>query len=181
MNKKKNSWQAFLFAAALILLIVLMVKHFHVQDFRIVHKDILYISGQPRGMDYTRLLYKYHIGTIVNVRPAAEHRDQNWYAEETSWVRQNGVNYVELPLDKKNYLPDPNTQNKFLAIMADPKNLPVLLHGSGNTERVAMLTAVWMIKTKGSAPQAVVSQVENILERPLNSKESEFISSLSTR
>ncbi len=104
---KKNSRPKFIFIIALLIIFsVLMVQHFHIRDFNIVQPQVLYISGQPKGMDYTRLLYKYHIGTIVNVRPASEHRDQNWYAEEIGWVKQNGINYIELPIDKNDYLPN---------------------------------------------------------------------------
>jgi len=139
---------------------------------------VLYTSGQPRGMDYTRLLYKYHIGTIVNVRSASEHREKNWYNEEITWVRNNGVNYFELPIEKNNYLPDKQTQDQFLAIMADKANLPVLLHDSNGRKRVPILAAVWAVKARGYTVAEAIELVRGIKEQPLLEAESKFITQL---
>jgi len=159
---------------------IFLAKHFHIKNFHIVERGVLYVSGQPRGMDYTRLLYKYHIGTIVNVRSAAEHREKNWYNEEVSWVRNNGVKYIELPIQRENYLPNKETQDKFLTIMADKENLPILLHGSGGEKRVPMLTAVWLIKSQGLSVEETVKVVDKINDdREISSDEMKFIQSLS--
>ncbi|TFG48357.1 MAG: hypothetical protein E4H40_04805 [Candidatus Brocadiia bacterium] len=91
MKKKKSSF-GWIATIAGIVFAVLLVRHFHIKNFKVVEPGVLYTSGQPRGMDYTRLLYKYHIGTIVNVRIPNEHRERNWYNEEIVWVRNNGVN-----------------------------------------------------------------------------------------
>ncbi|GAH44179.1 unnamed protein product [marine sediment metagenome] len=129
-------------------------------------------------MDYTRLLYKYHIGTIVNVRSASEHREKNWYNEEITWVRNNGVNYVELPIEKANYLPDKRTQDQFLAIMADKANLPVLLHDSNGRKRVSILAAVWAVKARGNTVAEAIELVRGIKEQPLLEAENKFITQL---
>jgi len=176
---KRKSPSGIIIALLIAAAIILLVRHFHVTDFRIIKADVLYTSGQPRGMDYTRLLYKYHIATIVNVRSASEHRDRNWYNEEITWVRNNGVNYIELPVEKGSCFPDKQTQNQFLAIMADNVNLPVLLHGSGDDKRVAMLTAVWLRKTQGYGTEETVSTVKKIIDdRKLTETEAKFISGL---
>jgi protein tyrosine/serine phosphatase len=142
--------------------IVLLVNHFVIKYFCEVKPEVLYTSAQPRGMDYTRLLYKYHIAMIVNVRSAFEHRDRNWHNEEITWVRNNGVKYVELPIDKGNPFPDKQTQQKFLEIMADKANQPILLHGSGNDKRVAMLAAVWLKKDQGLTAEEIFDAVKKI-------------------
>jgi len=178
MRKKQSSIRVIvvLLAAAAI---ILLVRHFHVKNFHIIEPGVLYISGQPRGMDYTRLLYRYHIAAIVNVRSSSEHREKNWYNEEITWVRNNAVKYIELPIDKQNYLPNKETQDKFLGIMADAQNLPVLLHGSGGEKRVPMLTAVWLINKKGLSAEATLEIVEKINDdRKVTEAESKFIAQL---
>jgi protein tyrosine/serine phosphatase len=130
-------------------------------------------------MDYTRLLYKYHIATIVNVRSASEHREKNWFNEEITWVRNNGVKYIEMPIEKGDYFPDKGTQEQFLSIMADKENLPVLLHGSGGEKRVPMLTAVWLIKANGLSVKETLEVVDEINDdRQVTEAESKFISGL---
>jgi len=159
--------------------IILLAKHFHIKNFHIIEPEVLYTSGQPRGMDYTRMLYKYHIATIINVRSASEHREKNWHNEEVTWVRNNSVKYIELPIEKANYFPNKETQDQFLAIMADKNNLPVLLHGSGGEKRVPMLTAVWLIKSKGLSVEETTEIIDEINDdRKITEAESKFITQL---
>jgi protein tyrosine/serine phosphatase len=161
-------------AAALMLL-----RHFHVKDFCIIRPGVLYASGQPRGMDYPRLLYKYHIAAIVNIRSPSEHREQNWYNEEITWARSNGVKYIEMPIERGRYFPNEQIQDQFLAIMADKTNLPVLLHGSADDKRVAMLVAVWLEKVEGYTSEKTVEAVKKIIDdRELTNEEKEFINLL---
>ena len=178
MKKKKQSSAGLIIILLIIAAVILLVRHFHIKNFHSIEPGVLYTSGQPRGMDYTRLLYKYHIGTIVNVRSASEHREKNWYNEEITWVRNNGVNYVELPIEKANYLPDKQIQDQFLDIMADKANLPVLLHDSNGRKRVSILAAVWAVKARGYTVAEAIELVRGIKEQPLLKAEKDFITSL---
>ncbi|MHC4456961.1 MAG: phosphatase domain-containing protein [Planctomycetota bacterium] len=181
MKKKKQSPFGLIIILLVIAAAFLLVKHFHIKNFQIIKPEVLYVSGQPRGMDYTRLLYKYHIATIVNVRSASEHREKNWYNEEITWVRNNGVKYIELPIERDNYFPDKQTQGNFLDIMADKENLPVLLHGSGGEKRIPMLTAVWLIKSQELSVEETLKIVDRINDdRKITSDEEKFISSLAS-
>lgn len=177
-DKKKQSPVALIVIVLVVAAAILLVRHFHIKNFHVIKPEALYTSGQPRRMDYTRLLYKYHIGTIVNVRSAAEHREKNWHNEEVTWVRNNGVNYFELPIEKANHLPDKQTQDKFLAIMANKVNLPVLLHDSNGRKRVSMLAAVWAVKAEAYSTAEALGLVQNIKEQPLTEAEKKFITSL---
>jgi len=158
--------------------VFLLVRHFHIKHFNVIEPDVLYTSGQPRGMDYTRLLYKYNIGSIVNVRSASEHRERHWHNEEITWVRNNGVKYFELPIEKSNFLPDEQTRKQFLAIMADKVNLPVLLHDSNGRKRVSILAAVWALKANKYSVAEAIELVERIKGQPALETEKKFIDSL---
>jgi len=178
-KKKKQSLAALYIILVVTTATIFLVRHFHIKNFHIIEPGVLYTSGQPRGMDYTRLLYRYHIATIVNVRPASESREKNWYNEEITWVRNNNVKYIELPIEKANYLPRKETQDQFLAIMADKNNLPVLLHEGSGEKRVPMLTAVWLIKAQGYTAEETAEVVEEINDdRKITEAESKFIAQL---
>jgi protein tyrosine/serine phosphatase len=177
-KKKKHSPFVLIVILCVTAAAIFLVRHFHIKNFHVIDPDVLYTSGQPRGMDYTRLLYKYHIGSIVNVRSASEHRERNWYNEEVTWVRNNGVNYFELPIEKSNYLPDERTHDRFLAIMADRVNLPVLVHDSNGRKRVSILAAVWAVKAQGYSVEKAVELVERIKEQPVLDAEKKFIAGL---
>ena len=158
---------------------MVLVRHFHIKDFCIIEPAVLYTSGQPRGMDYPRLLYRYHITTIVNIRSPSEHKEHNWYSEEIAWTRKNGVSYIEMPIEKSSYFPDEQIQDDFIAIMANKDVLPVLLHGSGDDERVAMLTAAWLRKSRGYTAEQTVGVIKKIIDnRELTKAEISFINHL---
>jgi protein tyrosine/serine phosphatase len=182
MEKKKRSPKGLIIALLITAAVILLVRHFHIKNFHIVEPEVLYTSGQPRSMDYTRLLYKYHIATIVNVRHASEHREKNWYNEELTWVKNKSVSYLELPIDRSidraNYFPDEPTQQEFLKIMSDKANLPVLLHGSAGRKRVPMLVSVWLRKARGYSVEDVARFVEKIKDQPVTKAEREFIENL---
>jgi protein tyrosine/serine phosphatase len=162
-----------------IIAAILLVSHFHIKDFCVIIPDVLYTSGQPRNMDYMRLLYKYHLSTIVNVRPATEHKEKNWRNEELVWTKEHAVKYVEIPFEKQNYLPNRQTQDAFFSIMGDKENLPVLLHGGGDDKRVAMLTAAWLRKKQGFSVEDALAQAKKIIDdRPLTQDEINFIRNL---
>ena len=180
--KKKSPLRAIITIAIIAGAFVLLVRSFQISDLNIISPGILNTSAQPRGMDYTRLLYKYHIGTIINLRSPAEHREQNWYSEEMTWVRSNGAKYVEMPLDKKvdspAHFPDANMQKQFLDIMADKGNLPVLIHDGKGEGRVAMLAAVWLAKSRQDPLEQVLVNAVKIKKKPLTEQETNFLQGL---
>src|SRR4030042_163725 len=181
MKKKKNSFLVWFWMAVVILAAISLVRHFRIKNFHTIAPEILDTSGQPKGMDYTRLLYKYHIAAFVNVRDADEHREQNWYNEEITWMRNNGVKYIELPIEKhgpNQGIPDEETCRKFLEIMSDSTNLPLLVHGSSGTKREVYLAAVWMLKAGGFNLQQTIKKVEYINGETLTQQEMEFLQSL---
>ena len=182
IHKNKGHLQTIIIAAVVTAAVIGLVRHFHIRHFRCVVPGVLYTSGQPRRMDYTRLLYKYHIGTIINIRVTTEHREENWYNEEISWVRENGVNYVELPMERKDrklQVPDEAIQKKFLEIMAKDENLPVLIHGNSGRKRVSTLAAVWLIKQKGYTLEQALRTVERIRGSQPSDPEKKFLRELS--
>jgi protein tyrosine/serine phosphatase len=176
---KKRQFSSVIYFAIIIGVIILSIRHFHIPDFCHIVPETLYTSGQPRGMDYTRLLYKYQISTIVNVRSASEHREKNWHNEELSWTKENAVKYIELPIGKQDYFPNNQVHGEFLSLMNNRENLPVLLHGSGDDKRVAVLTAIWLRKGQGVSVEETIRQIKKIIDdRPLTEQEIDFVTNL---
>jgi hypothetical protein len=179
--KKKNPIFVWLWLIVIALFVTGLVKHFSIRNFQIIKPGVLYTSGQPRGMDYTRLLYKYHIATFVNLRSVSEHREENWYNEEVAWMRSNGVKYIELPLEKSvldDAIPDTEGSRKFLEIMSDSGNLPVLVHDSRGKDRVSYLAAIWMLKSGDFTLTQTIDKISKIEKRPLTEQETDFVKSL---
>lgn len=181
MRKKKSPIFGLLWLAIIIMAVIGLVRHFHIKNLKVVKPGVLYTSGQPRGMDYTRLLYKYHIAAFVNLRNPDEHREENWYNEEVAWMRNNGVKYIEMPLEKDvldDAIPDTEASRKFLEIMSDKTSLPVLLHDSSGEKRVSYLAAIWMLKSGGFNLEQTIEKVKQLKGQPVTEQEMEFLRSL---
>jgi protein tyrosine/serine phosphatase len=179
--EKNNPFSGWIRLAIIILSIIGLVRHFHIKNFHVIKPGVLYTSGQPRGMDYTRLLYKYHIAAFVNLRFANEHRELNWHNEEVAWMKSNGVKYIELPIETNfpgDDFPNKEEYRKFLNIMSQSSNLPVLLHDSSGKKRVAYFAAVWMLKSGGFNLQQTIDKVQRIREEAPNDRELAFLNSL---
>jgi protein tyrosine/serine phosphatase len=176
MAKKDDLRLKLLIILLIVLVCIVTVKHFHIKNFHTVKSGVLYTSGQPKGMDYYRLLYKYNIGTFVNVRLAYEHRDHHWYNEEISWVRKNGVRYIELPFAKRpEYFPDKSIVRDFIAVMETKSNRPVLLHSSSGEERGAMLASAWLIIAEDYTIDEAAKVIRKIMSRKAKKEELEYL------
>jgi len=80
--------------------------------------------------------------------------------------------------DKSRQFPDEATQQKFLRLMDEKANLPVLLHGNSGRKRVSMLAAVWLIKSQKLSIDETVRIAEKIKGKKLTKLEKEFIKNL---
>jgi hypothetical protein len=181
MKNNKNPFLFWFWLTVIILSIIGLTKHFHIRNFQVIAPGVLYTSGQPEGMDYTRLLYKYHIATFINLRYPDEHRERNWYNEEVSWMRRNSVKYIELPIEKNvsiDDVPDMNNCQKFLEIMNQRSDLPVLLHDSNGKKRVTYLAAIWMLKSGSFNLQQTIEKVKQIKGKPPTENDLAFLQSI---
>jgi protein tyrosine/serine phosphatase len=181
MKKKKNPIIPLLWLTVIALGITGMVRHFHIKNFNVIQKGVLYTSGQPRGMDYTRLLYKYHIATFINLRVGSEHREENWYQEEAEWMKSSGVQYITLPISKRTPIDkvaeSPEFQ-KFMEIMSDTTNRPVHIYDSSGRDRVSYFAALWMLKAGGFSLEETVKKIGKLQKAPLDEKELAFLKSI---
>jgi protein tyrosine phosphatase (PTP) superfamily phosphohydrolase (DUF442 family) len=175
--KKKNPTPV-IYLILLSILGVAIYKHFHIAGFVMIEPEKLYVCGQLKGMDYTRLVYRHHIATIINLRQPSEHREHNWHNEEITQTKSLGIQYLEIPVEKNQFIPNQAVQSEFLARMADKKNFPVLLHGSRRDNRVAMLVAVWLCQVEKYSAEQAIDMVKMIIDRPLQETEINFVRQL---
>ena len=99
-----------------------------------------------------------------------------------TWIHSNGVKYFELPLERNvndpAHFPDANMQQKFLDIMANKENLPVLVHDGKGEGRVAIFTAVWLAKDRQDTLEHVLADAAKIKCGQLTEQETNFIRGL---
>jgi protein tyrosine/serine phosphatase len=105
-----------------------------------VREGMLYRSGQPRGLG---LAWVKHSGirTLINLRKP--HSDGT--SEEKAFAAENGLNFYNFSIGSSHEDIE-QTVERFLAIVDDKSNWPILVHCSRGKERSGVLSAVFRIE-----------------------------------
>lgn len=130
------------------------VREKHLRNVRVVEEGVLYRSGQPSPAGLGRLVHDYGIRTVVCFRDVEEGKTsvppEQW---EEGFCKNLGVNYVRLPLVVWSYkdgaIPADENVRRFLDIMDDPKNHPVLVHCYRGVHRTGTYCAIYRMEFQG--------------------------------
>lgn len=108
--------------------------------FGTVREGILYRSGQPRGLG---LVWVKHSGirTLINLRKPGS----DGTPEEKAFAAKNGLNFYNFSIGSSR-ADIAHTVERFLAIVDDKSNWPILVHCSRGKERSGVLSAVFRIE-----------------------------------
>lgn len=152
-NKKRT----LLITVALILLGLIGGRTYYffqreIPRFRAVKENVLYRSGQCRGIGLDYIKYK-GIKTIINLRSPYK----SGSLKEKEFAKANGITYISDTIGT-----NMNEMYKgaalFLKVMSDPKNLPVLVHCSRGKERSGVMSAVYLIEKEGWSRKEVLEE-----------------------
>ena len=130
--------------------------HFHhtcLPIFRTVRKHVLCRSGQPRGPGL-HALRLWGIRTIVNLRGA----DADGVSEEMAFTTERGMAFRLITVGNTAEAIAESTA-RFLAIVAEEENWPVLVHCSRGKERAGVLSAVFGMETDGWSNQRALNEL----------------------
>jgi tyrosine-protein phosphatase SIW14 len=108
----------------------------HIDNFGEVDPTF-YRGAQPKGRDYDDLKA---LGVKALVNLTSEDAD----ASEKALAESAGMKYFEIPMTTHD-APTADQLSKFLAIVADPANLPVYVHCVGGRHRTGVMTAAYRI------------------------------------
>jgi protein tyrosine/serine phosphatase len=121
-----------------------------------VQPGVLYRSGQLSADGFTAAVLRLGIRTVVNAQDDVPDPDviANWLdrqtIKESELCRQLGVHYIQLAPDliSRRQVPQqrPAAIDRFLEIMDDPVNYPVLLHCRAGLHRTGVLCAVFRME-----------------------------------
>src|SRR5262249_44288482 len=165
--------------AALVALGPLVYYRYEYTDtkrLRVVEDGKLYRSGQLSADGLTKAVLQYKIRTVLNVQDDVPEPDMmaNWLNSSTiperELCRQLGVRYIHLAPDlvsrRRTPLERPEAIDRFLEIMDDPLNHPVLLHCRAGLHRTGVLCAVYRLEYQGwSQLQALEGVKEHAFAR----------------
>jgi protein tyrosine phosphatase (PTP) superfamily phosphohydrolase (DUF442 family) len=141
----------------------------HSKRFREVEPGHLYRSGQLTAEGFADVVAENHIRLVLNVQEDFQDPDvclsylDRDTIKESALCEKLGVRYVCIPTDlvpdRNNPAAHPSGIDKFLELMDDPANHPVLLHCKAGLHRTGVFTAIYRMEYNGWTKQDALDEV----------------------
>jgi protein tyrosine/serine phosphatase len=131
------------------------LRHFHV-----VEPGVLMRCGQPRVRDLEQIRREHGLRTIFCARGGTRHPLRGrWFRRQRSWCAAAGVELVHEPFSDS-AAPRAAVFERFLALLAEPRRLPLLVHCEQGFHRTGLLCAAFRIRRQGWSLEQALAEME---------------------
>ncbi len=129
-------------------------------NFHIVREGVLYRSGQMSLAGLRETAHELGIRTIVSLRDGVQRSDKT----EEAYCRSAGIRFVRIPPMSWDGLRgaaeiDRNV-DRFLQVMSDPKNYPVLVHCMAGIHRTGAYCAIYRMEREGWSNERAIAEMK---------------------
>lgn len=107
--------------------------------FSTVRENVLYRSAQMGEATLRRVIDRYGIRTLVVLRNSEEIRER-----ESRLANSEGIQFIHVPMDETGH-----GVERFLEVVADPSNHPVLAHCRHGIARTGVVSAIYRMEYDG--------------------------------
>ena len=142
----------------------------HGKRLREVTPGVLVRSGQLTADGFAQAVERYGVRTVVNLQDEAPDPDvyEGFFTgrtvKETEVCRRLGLRYVHIAPDVlhpgETPARRPTAIDRFLAVMDDPANHPVLLHCRAGLHRTGVLSAVFRMEYQRWTPAQAMRELK---------------------
>ena len=127
------------------------------RNFRVVYKGVLYRCGQLSPVGFKNVLSEYGIRTVISLRENSAEED---------YCQDRGVKFVFIP-PKAWWAPDGTVPaaecvQRFLKIMEDKTNHPVLVHCYAGSHRTGAYCAVYRMEFDGWSNAQAIAEMKDL-------------------
>jgi tyrosine-protein phosphatase SIW14 len=125
-------------------------RHAQLRNFHVIQDGVLYRSGQMTLDGLKRVIHDHGIKTVVTLRDAVRPDRPTPDVAEEEYCKKEELTYVRIS-PRPWWAPDgsvPGDQGvqKFLEVMRDPANYPVLIHCFAGVHRTGAHCAVYRME-----------------------------------
>ena len=137
----------------------------HYRSFRVVEDGVLYRSGQLSPAALERVAYERGIRTVITLRATRVRGAANPDAWEEEFCAARGLKHVRLVprvwgADEKGEVPAEQNVEKFLDVMDDPRNHPVLIHCFAGVHRTGTMCAIFRMEYHRWPAERAINEME---------------------
>jgi protein tyrosine/serine phosphatase len=129
-------------------------------NFHVVREGALYRGGQMTLFGLKRTISDLGIRTVVSLREGSQRAD---LAEE-EYCRREGIRFVRIPplswMGCRGSAAVDAGVDRFLAVLRDPKNRPVLVHCFAGIHRTGGYCAVYRMEMEGWSNERAIAEVK---------------------
>lgn len=118
-------------------------KHLAIHD-----PGMVYRSAWLDGEVFREIIEKYQIRTVLNLCEPGELGEQRCIDQREA-VRSSGARLVEMPMPAATLDPADPEIEKFVDLLSDPKNYPLLVHCQHGVTRTAKVLTMYDILFRG--------------------------------
>jgi protein tyrosine/serine phosphatase len=135
------------------------------RNFRVVHDGVLYRSGQMTLSGLKEIIHDYGIRCVITLRDSYDLNKPPPDLAEEEYCKSQGLLHVRMPLRGWDLGPDgtaPVDENmrKFLAVVNDPHNQPVLVHCFAGIHRTGGYCAVYRMEVEGWSNDEAIAEMK---------------------
>lgn len=118
-------------------------------NFHVAEPGALYRCGQPRVRELDWIRREHGLRTIVCARGGTRHPLRGrWFRKEQRFCQTHGIALAHMKFSNTATPPD-GLFDRYLALVADPANHPVLVHCEQGIHRTGVLVAIYRIRVQG--------------------------------
>lgn len=153
----KQGWQWRLWLSGL-----LGSRYDGLRHFRVVRAGVLLRCGQPRVEDLEQLRSEHGLRTVVCARGGTRHPLRGrWFGRQRRYCSRVGIRLEHMPFSDKSS-PPAEIFERFLRIVRDPRNHPVLVHCEQGFHRTGVLCAAYRVAEEGWTLAAALAEMDQV-------------------
>jgi protein tyrosine/serine phosphatase len=125
-------------------------------NFGAVESGRIYRAAQPSPLFLRWLVSRYQIRTLVNLRGRTR-------GFESAFAARNGLRLYSFRLSSTRP-PSPDEVERFLDVVSDPENQPVLVHCRGGVDRSGYMLGIYRLERSGWSRERAVREMNRFLQ-----------------